>query len=260
MLDLQQDQGALDDRQRAPVLAPGAAVFQPRVAAMPGVGLRGAVAGGVGAAGVLGGRPGDRVGEPQQGAAAERAASDGRGVEDRPVGTRPGPSAAARSAPPADRPAGTSTGTCRSRSRARSRCRGSLGCQCPAWRSRLMVSRNWWLSPRWRRRWGRAGSWVPTPVRGRPDDGGQGAAAGRSTTQAGQKPRRPGSVLALFRAGKHRDRLHQLRVGREGWWALAARLSRGDCRLRADTVVSAYAARRRCRGAGGSRWAGSGDV
>ena len=35
VLDLQPDQGAFDDRQLAGVLAPGAAVFQPRVAAMP---------------------------------------------------------------------------------------------------------------------------------------------------------------------------------------------------------------------------------
>jgi hypothetical protein len=36
VLDLQPDQGAFDDRQLAVVIAPGAAVFQPRVAAMPG--------------------------------------------------------------------------------------------------------------------------------------------------------------------------------------------------------------------------------
>ena len=52
----------------------GPAVFQPRMATMPGAGLRGAVAGGLRAAGVLGAGPGGRISQEQQRAMATRAA------------------------------------------------------------------------------------------------------------------------------------------------------------------------------------------
>ena len=39
VLDLQPDQGALDDREIAGVVGPGAAVFQPRVQPVPGLGV-----------------------------------------------------------------------------------------------------------------------------------------------------------------------------------------------------------------------------
>ena len=61
VLDLQPDQGAFDDRQLAVVVEPAAAVGQPGVDPVPAGGDRGAVAGGVGAGGVLRGGPGGRV-------------------------------------------------------------------------------------------------------------------------------------------------------------------------------------------------------
>ena len=63
-------------------IEPGAAVAQARVASMPGGGLRGAVPGGLGGAGVLRGGPGERVGQRHDRAVAGRAtpgAGTGRG-------------------------------------------------------------------------------------------------------------------------------------------------------------------------------------
>ena len=61
MVDLQPDQGALDDRQLAVVVEPAAAVGQPGVDPVPAGRDRGAVAGGLGAGGVLRFGPGGRA-------------------------------------------------------------------------------------------------------------------------------------------------------------------------------------------------------
>ena len=105
VLDLQPDQGALDDRQLAVVVEPAAAVGQPGMDPIPAGGDRGAVAGGLGAGGVLRRRarcracPGRTPGRAWVGGRSSRA------VGAVSAGAAPGRSGAGRAARRAGRPA-----------------------------------------------------------------------------------------------------------------------------------------------------------
>jgi hypothetical protein len=102
------------------------------------------------------------------------------------------------------------------------------------------------------------GAWPP-PRRRWPGCGGR----GDPTTQASQEPRRPGSVRAQTApcCGQASTAIActSCESAGSGRWALAARLSSGDCRPRADTVSgvgvrgAAPVPRRRWVAVGGER-------